>query len=226
VSAHQLVQTVRGIARAELDRLWYPALGVVTSIHGGTTEHACTIKLRETGLVLPKVPIATGLIGTVALPREDDLVVVVFEQGDLHAPICIGRLYDDRVSPPDHGPGELIAVLPGGEEDESKAVKVALRTPGDGSRSLEVTLGGSVEVVLEVSDGLVRLRAQDATLELTQSGASDGKATLKVGDSSLTIEESGDVSVEASGKLTLKATQIEISGDATVKVAGQTIDLN
>jgi uncharacterized protein involved in type VI secretion and phage assembly len=226
VSAHELVHTVRAIARAEVERLWYPALGVVTSVHGGTEEHACTVRLRETALVLPKVPIATGLIGSAALPSEGDLVLVVFENGDLHAPICVGRLYDDEVSPPDHGPGELIAFLPGGEDDESKALQVALRTPGDGSRSLKVTLGGTVEVELEVSDGTVRLRAQDAKLELTQSGASDGKASLEVGGSSITIEESGDVSVQASGKLTLKATQIEISGDATVKVAGQTIDLN
>lgn len=226
MSAHQLVQTVRGIARAEVGRLWYPALGVVTSLHGGTTEHACTVKLRETGIVLPKVPIATGLIGTVALPREGDLVLVVFEGGDLHAPICVGRLYDDQVSPPDHAPGEVIAFLPGGEQDDSKALQLALRTPDDGSRSLKVTLGGNVEVSLEVSDGLIRLEAQDAKLELSQSGASDGKATLQVGDSSITIDENGDVNVQASGKLTLKATQVEISGDATVKVAGQTIDLN
>jgi len=226
VSAHAIVQTVRGIARDEAAKRWYPAFGIVKSIHGGTREHACTVQLRETGIVLPSVPIATGLIGTAALPREGDLVLVVFAAGDLHAPVVVGRLYDDKVDPPDHAPGELIAFLPGGETDDSKGLQVKLQTPGDGSRALTVTLGGSVEVELELSDNAIKLKTQDAKLELTQSGSSDGKAKLEVGGSSLTIEQSGDISIKASGKLSLKATQIEINGDATVKVAGQTIDLN
>ncbi len=78
--AHQLVHTIRQIARHETRKQWAPALGVVMSVFGtnGTTDYACTVELRELGIVLPRVPIATDLIGAAALPREEDLVVVVF----------------------------------------------------------------------------------------------------------------------------------------------------
>ena len=227
MSAHAIVGTMRAVARDEAASRWHPALGVVTSTHGGTTSHACTVKLRETDLVLPKVPIASGLLGTAALPAEGDLVVVAFAGGDLHAPVVLGRLYDDEIAPPDHDPGELIVSLPGGETDETKALKVALRTPGDGTRRLEVTLSGSsVTISIAVSDDTILLQAQDAKLELTQSGSSDGRATLSVGDSSVTVEQGGDITITATGALKLKGSTVEIDGETTVKVAGQTIDLN
>lgn len=225
---HRLVGTLRSIAREEVRQQWQPALAVVTSVHGrnGDELHACTVRLRETGIVLPRVPIATGLIGVVALPAEGDLVLVGFAGGDLHAPVVLGRLYNEQVAPPEHGPGELVAWLPGGEEDAEKSLRLTVKTPGDGTRALELVLDGSVRVELRVDDEGVRLAAQDATFSLTQTGGSDGKAELKVGQASIVVEQGGDVTVEAGGTLTLKGTTVEISGDATVKVAGQTIQLN
>jgi Type VI secretion system/phage-baseplate injector OB domain len=226
---HALVDTIRGIARDEARRQWHPALGVVTSLHGrsdGEAFHACTVRLRETGLVLPKVPLAVGLLGVTALPQEGDLVVVAFAQGDLHAPVVVGRLYDERTAPPEHGPGELVAWLPGGEEDETKSLRLTVSTPGDGSRLLELALGGSVPIEVAVDDEGVRLATKDALFTLRQSGGSDAKAELTVGQASIAVEQNGNVTVEAGGTLTLKGAKVEISGDATVKVAGQTIQLN
>lgn len=228
MSAQAIVGTMRAVARDEVAARWHPAIAVVTSAHGGEQEHACTVKLRESNLVLPKVPIASGLLGAAALPAEGDLVVIVFAGGDLHAPVVVGRLYDDEIAPPDHQPGELIASLPGGETDKQKALQVAIRTPGDGTRRLEITLAGSsgAEVSVAVSDDAILLTSRDTTLELAQSGSSDGKATLKVGDSSIVVEQGGDVTITATGALTLKGSTVEIDGDTSVKVAGQTIDLN
>ena len=90
-----LVQTVRGLARDEVLARWTTAAAVVRSVHGGA-EHACTVQLRETGLVLPRVPIAVGVLGLVALPNEGDLVVVAFNGGDVHGGVVVGRLYDER----------------------------------------------------------------------------------------------------------------------------------
>lgn len=224
----RMVETIRTIARDAAAQQWSSALGVVTSLHGGNGEsaYACTLKLRETGIVLPRVPIATGLIGVAALPRENDLVLVVFAGGDPHAPFVVGRIYDEEVAPPENGPGQLVASLPGDETDASKALRLTVEAPGDGTRSLRLLLDGSVQVELLVDDGGVCVRAQDAEFRLSQSGASDGKAELKVGGSSIVVEQGGDVTVEAEGTLTLKAPKVEISGDASVKVAGQTIDLN
>jgi len=222
VTAHTIVETVRGIARTEFDRRPNAGIGVVTSVHGGTTAHACTVKLRESGVVLPKVPIAVGLLGTAALPAPDDLALVVFANGDLHAPVVVGFLYDDEIFPPDHDSSEAIAFLSGGETDPKNALQVALKTPAGGPRTLTVTLDGSAKVEVTVKDDSIVLAAGDATLELD----SGGKGTFKVGDSSVVLKKDGNVTIEAGQKLTLKATTIEIDGDASVKIAGQTIDLN
>ena len=225
MSAQQLVQTVRGIARDEARQRWTTAAAVVRSVHGGG-EHACTVQLRESGLVLPRVPIAVGLLGVVALPNEGDLVVVAFAGGDVHGGVVIGRLYDENVAPPDHGPGQLVLNLPAGETADDSRLLLTVAVPGDGTRSATLTLGGSVTVSVAIDDGGVVVTAGEATLSLTQSSSSDGTAELKVGGSSVLIEQGGDVTVKATGTLTLQATNVEISGDATVKVAGQTIALN
>lgn len=225
---HRVVHTIRQVARHELDQRWGASLGVVKSVHGanGEKNYACTVELRESGLVLPKVPIATGLIGTAALPREKDLVVVAFMGGDLHAPVVLGRLYNEAVAPPQNAPGELVAVLPGDEPSSDKRLELRVSTPGDGTRSIDIVLDGSVKIELSVNDQGLRLQAQDTSLNLTQSSSSDGKAELKVGDNKVVIEQSGDITLEAAGTLKLKASKIELSGDTTVKIAGQTIDLN
>lgn len=221
---HHVVDTIRKIAREQAAQQLAPALGLVTSIHT-RDDYSCTVKLRETGLVLPKVPIASGLIGWVAAPHENDLVVVVFLGGDIHAPVIVGRLYNEQVAPPDLAPGQAIASLPNAEAADDKALRLTVDTPGD-SRRLTLTLGGSVKVELEIDDSGLRLQAQDAVLTLSQTGSSDGKAELKVGGSQVTIEQSGDLTVSAQGTLKLKATQIEISADAQVKIAGQVVNLN
>lgn len=225
---HRVVSTIRGIAREEAQRRWHPAHAVVTSVHGRNGEqlHACTVKLRETGLVLPKVPIAVGLIGMAALPQVGDLVLVAFAGGDLHAPVVVGRLYSEQTAPPEHDRNELVAWLPGASEGTDDAVRLAVRTPEGGPRKVEVLLDGNVRVEIRLEDERLLVAAGEAKLELTQSGGSDGKASLTVGQASIVVEQGGDVTVEAGGTLTLKGTKVEISGDATVKVAGQTIQLN
>jgi uncharacterized protein involved in type VI secretion and phage assembly len=224
----RVLQTIRQVARHEIEQRCSVSLGVVKSTHGtnGEQSYACTVQLRESGIVLPRVPIATGLIGTAALPREKDLVVVVFVGGDLHAPVVIGRLYSEDVAPPQNARGQFVAVLPGDEQASDKRLELSVDTPGDGTRSVHLVLDGSVKVELTIDDGGIKLQAQDTTLELKQSGSSDGRAVLKSGDSKVILEQSGDVTIQATGKLKLKATQIELSGDATVKIAGQIIDLN
>jgi uncharacterized protein involved in type VI secretion and phage assembly len=224
----RVVQTVSQIARHELDQRTYTALGLVRSVHGrnGETSYACTVELRELGIVLPRVPIATGLMGAVALPGEGDLVVLLFIGGDLHAPVVVGRLYSDAVSPPVHAAHETVVSLPGGEDADDKRMELRVKTPGDGTRSAALVLDGTVKVELEVDDDGVRIQAQDARIEVKQSGSSDGLIELKVADSKVQIEQSGNVTLTAKGTLKLEATKVEIKADATVKVSGQTVELN
>jgi phage baseplate assembly protein gpV len=222
------VQTIRGIARHEVEQRWTSTLALVKSVQGanGTSKYSCTVELRETGIVLPEVPLATSVIGAVSLPRENDLVVILFPGGDLHGAVVIGRLYTEEVSPPKNAQGEFVVVLPGDETATDKRLELRVETPGDGSRKLNLTLDGSIKIELSINDESIQLKAQDTQLTLTQTGSSDGKAELKAGDCKITMEQAGDVSIEATGTLKLKASKIELSGDTSIKIAGQTVEVN
>jgi uncharacterized protein involved in type VI secretion and phage assembly len=225
---HRIVQTIQQIARHEAEQQLAPALAIVESVQGtagGAASYSCTVQLRDSGLTLPKVPIATPVIGHVSLPAEGDLVLVAFAGGDLHAPVVIGRLYSDEVMPPKNAQGELVTILPGGEADETKRLEWRISTGSERSLVLKLA-GSSVSVEVSITDKGIELKTGEVTLALTQSGASDGKAELKAGDAKVTIEQKGDVSIETTGKLKLKASDIEITADAKVKISGATVELN
>lgn len=223
-----VVDVVRQIARAEGRSRPFVSLGVVKSVHesSGDADYACTVALRDSSLVLPRVPIATSVIGAVSLPREGDLVTVLFIEGDYHDPVVIGRLYHRDAAVPPHKPGEAVVSLPGGETADDKRLDLRVTTPGDGTRSLALTLDGSVKVELVVNDASIRLKTQDALIELTQTSGSDGEVRIEVGQAKATFRQNGDVSIETTGNLTLKGNKVEISGDTQVKIAGTTVQLN
>jgi uncharacterized protein involved in type VI secretion and phage assembly len=227
---HRLVSTIQQIARHEIEQQVAPALAVVQTLHatsGGKNDYSCTVELRDSGIVLPRVPIATQLIGLTALPREHDLVLVVFAGGDLHAPVIVGRLYNEKVAPPKHAAGELVTILPGGETDEKKSLVLKVATKDDGKRSMKLSLAGdSVNVEMVIDDGGIRFKAEDVSLVMKQSSSNDGLVELKAGDAKVTLKQNGDMAFEAKGKLQLKAKEIELKADSKVKVSGQTIELN
>jgi uncharacterized protein involved in type VI secretion and phage assembly len=228
MTAHEMVQTIQRIARHEAAQVWAPALGVVTSQHVGDDkpDSACTVRLRESDIVLPRVPVATGLVGAVATPDVGDLVVVLFLGGDLHAPVIVGRLYHRDLYPPNHETGDLVAWLPQAKDAEDETLRVTVKTPDGGPRSMELKIGGDPEVVVTVDEERIELKTGETQLTLSQSSSSDGKAELKVAGSSVVVKQGGDVTITAEGKLELKGNEVSITGESKVKVSGQMIDLN
>jgi hypothetical protein len=100
-----MVEIIRKIIQHELSKIRIGELGVVTSIfpHSGESDkdnYECNVKLKNSGLELRKVPIATNHIGTAAVPNVEDLVLVSFVAGDVNQPIVVGRLYNDKDRPP------------------------------------------------------------------------------------------------------------------------------
>lgn len=225
----RVVHSIRQIARYEVMQRMSVALAVVKTVFGTAdgNDYACAIEIPETGLAFPRVPIATPVIGGVSLPRENDLVVVVFPFHDLHNPVVVGRLYARDVEPPDHAPGETVLSLPGGETDAEKRLELRVKTPGDGTREATVTLeGSSVSVTCRIADQAVEVKVQDVSLSLQQTGASDGTLTLAAGDAKITLSQGGDLTLETTGALKLKAGSVEIDADTSIKINGSTIDLN
>jgi uncharacterized protein involved in type VI secretion and phage assembly len=224
----EIAESIRRLARAEVAQQWAPALGVVSSVHtgDGTPELSCSVQLRESGLVLPHVPIAVGTIGLAAPPVEGDLVLVAFAGGKLEAPVVLGRLHDEKVAPPTNQAGQVVAWLPHAETDSTKRLEITADTPVGGPRTLTIGLDGDPPVTVVITDGKLTLTAGRASITVSQSSSSDGAVEVAAGDAKVTLEQSGDLTIEASGKLTLKGNQIEISGQSEVKVTGQTIKLN
>jgi uncharacterized protein involved in type VI secretion and phage assembly len=211
-----LFETIRRIVQEELRRLRTAELGVVESQHphaadSDTDNYACTVKLRDSGLVLRKVPVATQRVGAVSIPAVGELVLVQFLGGDVNAPVITARFYTDQVRPPASDDSQAVLHLPVGAAAED-AVRLELFS-GD-RRELTFTLGAGLSVVLRDDDPVVELSVDDgkATVRIDRDGAvtleSQGAVTLKGGD--VTVQ--GDaVTVEASGDLTLKGAKVNIN---------------
>ena len=94
--------------------------------------------LKDSGLAIPRVPVAVGVTGMGALPREGDVVVVLFPRGELASPIVIAQVYNDQRRPPKFERDELKLVWPGEVDDpDTKAVQVSIKVADD-ARTLAV----------------------------------------------------------------------------------------
>jgi uncharacterized protein involved in type VI secretion and phage assembly len=216
-----LYDSVARIARHEAAARAVAAVGEVTDALGadGTpADHAVTVKLRDSGLVLPRVPVAVGALGFAALPAVGDLVIVVFAEGDYDAPIVVGRLYHPDLDPPkDATAAKLVLALPPGEaEPKLKAV-----IDGDAT-TIVLDLPGKVKI--ELAEETVKIAVDE--LKVTVEAAGGGRVEVAAGGSKVTLKKDGDVSIKAAGNLKLEATEIEISGSSKVKLSGAAVEIN
>ena len=65
----RLAEAVTTLARHEVARLRVCEVGVVRSVYAAAAgdpevDHACAVELRDTGLMLPRVPVAVGIYST------------------------------------------------------------------------------------------------------------------------------------------------------------------
>src|SRR5512139_2406819 len=108
-----IITTLQEIIRQELRGIRVAELGLVEKVfpHKDSSDDdnfACDVRLKDSGLLLKRVPVATGHIGTAAIPNIGDLVLLTFENGDINQPIIIARLYNDDDRPPLNKADEVI----------------------------------------------------------------------------------------------------------------------
>ena len=217
--SNALYDSIARVARHEARGRATASVGVVTDVAtqaGFGNDHAVSVQLRDRGLVLPRVPVAVGALGFVATPAVGDLVLVVFADGDHHAPVVVGRLYHSDLTPPDHEPDQLVLALPPGSA--SPDVKVVI----DGAaQTLDMEIGGTS---VEVTSSAARVTSGGAEIAIDASGSEE--VTITSGGGTLSLSANGDVTLEASNSLTLKAVNIEIKGSGSVKVNGAVVEVN
>jgi hypothetical protein len=99
------IEVIKKVAEDEVKKLHTLELGTVTSAYQHSSEsdkdnYECNIKLKNRDLELRKVPIATQMIGLAHAPNVGDLVLISFVNGNINAPVVIGRLYNDESRAP------------------------------------------------------------------------------------------------------------------------------
>lgn len=207
---HTLFDTIRRIVKEEVSILRTTELAVVEEQHPHADDsdkdnYACTVALRDSGIVLKQVPVATQRIGTASIPAVGELVLVQFIGGDINAPVITGRLYNDEDRPPVNDDNQGIMHLPLDAED-SDAVH------------MELLSGDSRELVFKLGDGLeLSLKDDDPVVEIKVDG---GKGTIKIErDGKLTFESQSDINMTGSSNI-----NIEASGELNLK--GSVVNLN
>lgn len=208
--------TLRRIIREELRSLRLPELAVVQEVHphaeaGDDDNYACTVRLRDTGLVLARVPLATSRKGVAAIPDPGDLVLVQFLGGEANAPVITGSFYNDEDRPPPNAEGEAVLRLPV-DAGEGEGVEVRLASADTAAATL--ALGASLRIELKDDDPVVVIDVGGGAARLTID--SDGTVTL-TSAKALAIE---------GGEVSVKGTAIRIEADGELTLKGATINLN
>ena len=217
-----LYESVARIARHEVSGRALPAVGKVTATFGADglpPDHAVTVELRDSGLVLPNVPVAVGALGFSALPAVDDLVLVVFMGGDPNAPVVAGRLYTDALAPPPEGKDGVITLcLPAGAAQPDVNLVV------DGAAPSIVLQVGTEPVKLTVDAQQVTVEFADLKLSVTTAGG--GRLVLAAGGTEVTLKKDGDLSLKSAGNVTIEGNEVQIKGSSKVKVTGGVVEVN
>ncbi|MBW4710442.1 hypothetical protein KX928_21845 [Roseobacter sp. YSTF-M11] len=219
------VSTIQAIVRRELDALRVTEIGVVTEVHphadaGDSDNYSCDVRLKNSGLELTRVPVATGHIGTVAIPNLGDLVLLAFDRGNINQPIITGRLYNDEDRPPINTSDEVIFRLPL-EAGDTETIKAAIRNHQSASPPRELIIEMAPKITLRITDGTVRATAGPSELFIDQTGASGGTVTVVTGGTKITLDQDGDATVEAVGALTMKAQRDVTIEGLNVTIKGQ-----
>ena len=204
-----IVETIQEIVRSEMRTIRIAELGVVEAVgpHSDDSDsdnYGCDVRLKNTGLLLKRVPVATGHIGSVAIPNVGDLVLLGFAKGDVNQPILLGRLYTDDVRPPLSTTNSLVMHLPLHADDDA-AIKGTIRNIEANDPPREIIVEMPPKITVRITDGTVRATAGNSEMTLDQPDGSGGTVTVVAGGTKITMNQDGDVTVEAVGDLTLRS---------------------
>ena len=237
-----MVEAMREIAEKELKKIHFPELAVVTSIFphssaGDKDNYECNARLKNSDIELRKVPIATQCIGLVGIPRVGDLVLIAFINGDINAPIVIGRLYNDEDRPPLNEAEEVVYVPPYTENTDLRRIYLefpggmVLRVTDDevdvNAGETKVVIQRDGDIVIE-SKANISIKADGDTTVKSKGNMSFSASTIKMeSDKDLNLKSGTDMKVESGTATEIKSSatmKVEASAQMTIK--GATVNIN
>jgi len=215
-----LFDSISRIARHEAGAVATAGLGQVEEVflsEGAPPDHAVTVKMLSTGLIIPRVPVAVPVSGFAAIPAVGELVVVLFVDGDSSTPVVVGSLYHHEQDPPQHGEGQVVLRLPSASAEPDLNLVITGDPP-----ALKIDLPGELAVTFEEA----RASFEVGSVSVTVEGAGGGRVEVAAGSSSIVLKKDGDITVSAKGTLKLEGNQVEVSGSAKVKISGAQVEIN
>lgn len=212
---NNLAAIVQKIVQQELAQQRSSLLGVVTEIFPHTTaddnhNYEASVRLKHEELEIPKVPIAVNHMGMAMPPKEGDLVLVQFINGDLNQPVITGRFYHSDEQPPLHKADELLW--------EQRVAK------DNTLNQLRFTENGTI-----LLERAVDLDDETKTKTSLKIDGETGDLTLQAGE--ITIEVKNDQEVRIVDK---QGSSIEMTQDAfnivakvpfTIDASGQPVEI-
>lgn len=220
------VEVIKKIAEDEARKLNIVELGIVTSIfpHSDAADkdnYECNVRLKNRDLELRKVPIATQHIGFAYAPNVDDMVLLAFINGNINAPVVIGRLYNDEDIPPVNEAGEIVFESP--DPKKSGLRRMYMKFPS----GIVLTITDD-ELKAEVGKSVVTIKTDgDVTIESNAKFDIKAKGNTTVasdGDLSLSAQ---NIKIESKQGLDLKAgTKAKVEASATLDIKGAMVNIN
>jgi phage baseplate assembly protein gpV len=227
-----IVETIQKIVRSELQSVRVAEFGVVEAVSshsdaGDNDNYGCDVRLKNTGLLLKRIPIATSHVGSAAIPNIGDLVLLTFAKGDMNQAIVIGRLYTDDDRPPLNTTNEMIMHVPL-HADDGSAIKTAVRNIPANSPPREMIAEMAPKITVRVTDGTIKATAGKSEMTLDQPDGGGGTVTVVAGGTKITMNQDGDVTVVSIGDLLLKsggAMTLQATTNLTLK-AGANVEID
>ena len=237
-----IVETIKGIAQKELERVHLPELGVVTSIfpHSSASDkdnYECNVRLKNADVELRKVPIATQCIGLVGIPRVGDLVLLAFINGDINAPIVIGRLYNDEDRPPLNKAEEVVYIPPYARNPDVRRIYLEFpegmifRITDD---EVDVNAGETKVIIQRNGDVIIESKANisvkaegDATLKSKGNMTFSASSIKMESDKDLNLKSGTDMKVQSGAATEItSSTEMKVEATAQMKIKGATVNIN
>ena len=180
-----IVEVIRNIAQMEIKKIHTTELGIVTSVfpHASDSDkdnYECNIRLKDKGVELRKVPVATQQIGFVNILHTGDLVLVSFIGGNINSPIIVGRLYNEIDRPPTSEQEEIVYKPPYTKDTSLRRLNIVLP---------EETVN------VEFHDDMIRVIVGKSSITATDTGEIQIKSEGV--QQKISIIADGDVSIEA-----------------------------
>ena len=225
-----IVEVIRNIAQMEIKKIHTMELGIVTSVfpHASDSDkdnYECNIRLKDKGVELRKVPVATQQIGFVNILHTGDLVLVSFIGGNINSPIIVGRLYNEIDRPPTSEQEEIVYKPPYTKDTNLRRLNIVLpegtvnvEFHDDmisvivGKSSITATDTGEIQIKSEgvqqkisiIADGDVSIEAQNISIK------SRMETTIESG-TGMAIKSDALANIESTGPMTLKGAIININ---------------